>query len=95
MDYPHFSYLLEHRHADWTQERFVEVHATTQLAWDAPAHPFTPLPSKHCVSGTRGLKSSTRDVDTTSHCLVTIGLTSSCAEDLSAHFTLQSQVLML
>ena len=85
--YPHFSHLLKHRHADQTQARFTEVQATAQHAWDAPGHPLAPLLSRHCGSGTWGPQSSTCDVDTTSHCLVMMGLTLGRAEDLSAHFT--------
>jgi len=83
-NYPRFSHLLKHRHADQTPARFAEVQAK---AWDALGHLLAPLPSRHCGSGTRGLQSSTCDVDTISQCLVATGLTLSCAEDPSAHFT--------
>lgn len=86
-NYPHFSHLLKHRHADQTQASFAEVQATAQHDWAAPGRPLAPLLSRHCGSGTWGPQSSTCDVDTTSHCLVTMDLTLSHAEDLSARFS--------
>lgn len=71
---------------DQTQSRFVEVQETAQKAWNVPGH-LTPFSSRHCGSGTRGFQPSTSDVDTTSHCLVTLALTLACAEDLLAHLT--------
>lgn len=84
-NFPHFSCLLKQRHADQTQAMFAEVQAAAQHAWDAQGHPLTPLLSRHCTSGTWGLQSSW-GVDTTGPCLVTMGLTFSGAEDLSACF---------
>lgn len=82
-NYPHFSRLLKHRHAGQAQVRFTDVQGTARHARDVWGHPPTPILSRHCRPGTRGLQSPW-DVATTSPCSVTMGLTFSGAEDLSA-----------
>lgn len=80
-------------HTSWNtlteqiQPRFAEVQETAQQAWDIPRHLLTPFPSRYCGSGTWGPQPSISDVDTTSHCLVTLALTLARAENLFAHLT--------